>query len=187
MLPAAVSKLPVRSGKFCSAHHKIFRYLLGIAVLITATLCPAKPHPAPEADHIVIVKSARSLTLLRQGKVLKTYKVALGSNPLGAKTREGDGRTPEGEYRISAKNEHSQFHLSLRISYPNEADRQRAKKLGVSPGGDIFIHGLPRQWAWIGAAHRQKDWTAGCIAVTNAEIEEIWASVPVGTPVEIKP
>ena len=156
-------------------------------MLVAASVSSAKPHPALQADHIVIVKSARSLTLLRHGRVLKTYKVALGSDPVGLKTREGDGKTPEGQYRISEKNEHSQFHLSLRISYPNEADRQRAKKLGVNPGGDIFIHGLPPHWAWLGAAHREKDWTAGCIAVTNAEIEEIWASVPVGTPVEIKP
>lgn len=127
------------------------------------------------------------LTLLRAGKVLKIYKVALGSDPVGPKTREGDGKTPEGAYRIDAKNEHSQFHLALRISYPNAADLQRAKKLGVNPGGDIFIHGLPPEWAWLGAAHRAKDWTAGCVAVTNTEIEEIWKMVPVGTPVEIRP
>lgn len=187
MLTGVVSKPIVRSGKFRSVQHKAFPCLAAIAVLVSASLCWAKPHPAPRADRILIVKSARSLTLLRQGKVLKTYKVALGSDPVGAKTREGDGKTPEGEYKISQKNEHSQFHLSLRISYPNEVDWQRARKLGVNPGGDIYIHGLPPQWAWIGAAHRHKDWTAGCIAVTNAEIEEIWASVPVGTPVEIKP
>ncbi len=141
----------------------------------------------PLADRIVVVKSARTLTLLRRGKVLKSYKIALGAQPVGAKTREGDGKTPEGEYRISGKNIHSQFHLSLRISYPNAQDRERAEEFGVNPGGDIFIHGLPPQWAWLGAAHRQKDWTAGCIAVTNSEIDEIWKAVPVGTPVEIKP
>lgn len=187
MFTTVVSKSAVRSGRFRPVAHKAFRCLGGIALLVSASLCWAKPHSAPQADHILVVKSAHSLTLLRQGKVLKTYKVALGSDPVGAKTREGDGKTPEGEYKISEKNNRSQFHLSLRISYPNEADRERAKKLGVNPGGDIFIHGLPPQWAWIGAAHRHKDWTAGCIAVTNAEIEEIWASVPVGTPVEIKP
>lgn len=147
----------------------------------------AARHPQPLADHILIVKSSHTMTLLREGKVLKTYKVALGSDPVGAKTREGDGKTPEGEYRIDAKNERSQFHLALRISYPNAADRERAKKLGVNPGGDIFIHGLPPEWAWLGAAHRAKDWTAGCVAVSNAEIEEIWKMVPVGTPVEIRP
>ena len=156
MLTTAVSKQAVRSISSCSLHHKIFHCLAGIALLVSASLCFGKPHPPPQADRILIVKSARSMTLLRQGKVLKAYKVALGSDPVGAKTREGDGKTPEGEYRISEKNNHSQFHLSLRISYPNEADRQRAKQLGVNPGGDIFIHGLPPQWAWIGAAHRKK-------------------------------
>lgn len=156
-------------------------------LFLYAGMCLAVSRATPQADHIVIVKSSRSLTLLRQGKILKTYKVALGSDPIGPKMREGDGKTPEGEYRISSKNQHSQFHLSLRISYPNPSDRERAKKLGVSPGGDIFIHGLPSAWAWLGAAHRKRDWTAGRVAVTNAEIDEIWASVPVGTPVEIKP
>ncbi|HET7871085.1 MAG TPA: L,D-transpeptidase family protein [Terriglobales bacterium] len=88
---------------------------------------------------------------------------------------------------IDSRNPHSQFHLALHISYPNAADRERARKLHANPGGDIMIHGLPSQWAWLGAAHRQSDWTLGCIAVTNAEIEEIWALVPVGTKVEIRP
>jgi murein L,D-transpeptidase YafK len=123
------------------------------------------------ADRIVVAKSAHTLTLLRDGKVLKIYKVALGRDPVGPKRREGDGKTPEGEYKISGKNPHSQFHLSLRISYPNASDRERAKKMGVNPGGDIFIHGVPPQWAWLGAAQRQYDWTLGCIAVTNVEIE----------------
>jgi murein L,D-transpeptidase YafK len=160
---------------------------IALIALVFASACVAAPHAQLQADHILIVKSAHMLTLLRAGKVLKTYKVALGSDPLGPKTREGDGKTPEGAYRIDAKNEHSQFHLALRISYPNAADLQRAKKLGVNPGGDIFIHGLPPEWAWLGAAHRAKDWTAGCVAVTNTEIEEIWKMVPVGTPVEIRP
>lgn len=136
---------------------------------------------------MVIVKSTRTLTLLRQGQVLKTYKVALGGQPVGAKTQQGDNKTPEGVYTIDARNPHSQFHLALHVSYPSAADRVHARKLGVNPGGDIMIHGLPPQWAWLGAAHREKDWTLGCIAVTNAEIEEIWAMVPLGTRVEIKP
>ena len=156
-------------------------------LLICVAASTAAPANVPQADHIVIAKAARTLTLLRAGKVLKTYKVALGRDPVGPKTREGDGKTPEGDYNISGKNEHSQFHLSLRISYPNIADRERARKLGGTPGGDIFIHGLPPRWAWLGGAHRQKDWTLGCIAVTNAEIDEIYARVPIGTPVEIKP
>lgn len=147
----------------------------------------AKKPDALQADHIVIAKSARTLTLLRQGQVLKTYKVALGHEPEGAKTQRGDNRTPEGEYTIDSRNEHSQFHLSLHISYPNAADRARAGKLHVNPGGDIFIHGLPPAYAYLGALHRQTDWTLGCVAVTNTEIDEIWSLVPNGTKVEIKP
>jgi murein L,D-transpeptidase YafK len=165
---------------------RFLRICLAAFLMISATAV-VSARAKVQADRIVIVKSARTLALLREGKVLKSYKVALGTEPVGAKTQQGDGKTPEGEYRISAKNEHSHFHLALRISYPNAADRERARKLGVNPGGDIFIHGLPPEWAWLGAAHRQKDWTAGCVAVNNGEIEEIWESVAVGTPVEIRP
>jgi len=140
-----------------------------------------------QADKIVVLKSARSMTLLSGGKVLKTYKVALGSVPVGPKQVEGDHKTPEGDYVIDAKNAHSQFHLSLHISYPSAADQQRARSLGARPGGAIMIHGLARPFAYLGPLHRQTDWTDGCIAVTNAEIEEIWRLVPVGTRVEIRP
>lgn len=139
------------------------------------------------ADKIVIVKSAHSMTLLSGSKVLKTYKVAFGTVPVGPKRVEGDHKTPEGDYVIDAKNAHSQFHLSLHISYPSTADQQRAHSLGARPGGAIMIHGLARSFAYLGALHRQTDWTDGCVAVTNAEIEEIWKLVPVGTRVEIRP
>jgi murein L,D-transpeptidase YafK len=145
------------------------------------------PKEIPRADRVVIVKSQRTLTLLRQGKVLKIYKVALGGEPRGPKTRQGDNKTPEGLYTIDSRNPHSQFHLALHISYPNAADRVRAKERGVDPGGAIMIHGLPRGFAALGPLHRQTDWTEGCVAVTNAEIEEIWSLVPLGTTVEIKP
>jgi murein L,D-transpeptidase YafK len=100
---------------------------------------------------------------------------------------EGDHKTPEGSYTIDAKNAQSQFHLSLHISYPSALDRQNAVKLGTLPGGAIMIHGLAKQFAYLGALHRQVDWTDGCVAVTNAEIEEIWKLVPVGARVEIRP
>ncbi len=125
------------------------------------------------------------MTLHRDGKVLKTYKVALSTVPIGAKEREGDHKVPEGLYMVDAKNAHSKFHLALHISYPNAADRERARKLGVKPGGNIEIHGLGSNFGWVGSLHREVDWTDGCIAVTNSEIEEIWPLVPVGTPVEI--
>jgi murein L,D-transpeptidase YafK len=158
--------------------------IIAVAVFAAA---PLRADKTPQADRIVVLKSQRTLTLLHNGKQLKSYKVALGGDPLGPKTRQGDNKTPEGEYTIDSRNSRSQFHLSLHISYPNAADRERARKLGVNPGGDIMIHGLPPQWASIGAAHRQSDWTLGCIAVTNPEIQEIWALVPVGTRIEIKP
>jgi murein L,D-transpeptidase YafK len=142
---------------------------------------------AEQADHILIVKSTRTMTLTRGNKVLKTYKVALGTVPVGPKQKQGDHKTPEGNYVINAKNSHSQFHLALHISYPKAEDRERAQKMGVSPGGDIMIHGLAPQFAFLGALHRQTDWTDGCVAVTNPEIEEIWKLVPVGTTVEIRP
>jgi murein L,D-transpeptidase YafK len=140
-----------------------------------------------QANHILIVKSKRTMTVMRGTKILKTYRVALGTVPLGAKEKQGDHKTPEGTYLIDKKNAYSQFHLALHISYPGADDRARAKRLGVNPGGDIMIHGLPSQFAFLGALHRQTDWTDGCIAVTNPEIEEIWRLVPIGTTVEIRP
>jgi murein L,D-transpeptidase YafK len=139
------------------------------------------------ADRIVVEKSAHTMTLLRQGKVLKTYTVALSTVPVGAKEHTGDHKVPEGLYTIDRKNPHSQFHLALHISYPNAADSERARKLGLAPGGDIEIHGLSEAYSWIGGVHRAVDWTDGCVAVTNAEIEEIYPLVPVGTPLEIRP
>jgi murein L,D-transpeptidase YafK len=127
------------------------------------------------------------MAIYQAGKLLKTYKIALGGTPLGPKTRQGDHRTPEGIYKIDAKNSRSHYHLALHVSYPNEDDRARAASLRVSPGGDIMVHGLPDQYAYLGALHRQTDWTDGCIAVTNREIEEIWKLVPIGIKIEIKP
>ena len=138
-------------------------------------------------DRILIEKSARRLMLISQGEVLKTYKIALGGNPIGPKERQGDNKTPEGTYVIDARNRDSRFHLSLHISYPNERDKNRAKELGDSPGGDIMIHGIKNGSSWVGDAHAEVDWTKGCIAVTNEEIEEIAKLAPNGTIVEIRP
>src|SRR4030042_4747866 len=138
-------------------------------------------------DRILIEKSARRLMLISQGEVLKTYKIALGGNPIGPKERQGDNKTPEGTYLIDARNRDSRFPLSLHVSYPNERDKNRAKELGVSPGGDIMIHGIKNGFSWVGDAHKEVDWTKGCIAVTDEEIEEIEKLVPNGTIVEIRP
>lgn len=139
------------------------------------------------ADSLVLDKSERRLTLFERGKPVQTYSVALGPNPVGAKVRRGDGRTPEGLYHIQGRNPQSKYHLALRISYPNAVDRARAEKRGVTPGGDIMIHGLPKAFATVGALHRQQDWTEGCVAVTNDEIEEIWRNVSDRARILIKP
>lgn len=139
------------------------------------------------ADKILIEKKERRLTLLSKGDVLKIYRVALGGNPDGPKERQGDGKTPEGNYFIASRNRDSQYHLSLHISYPNEKDRKRARELGVSPGGNIMIHGIKKGFSWVGDMHTGKDWTQGCIAVTDEEIEEIAQLVKDGTAVEIRP
>jgi murein L,D-transpeptidase YafK len=139
------------------------------------------------ADKVLIEKKARKLTLLRGSTAIRNYRIALGNAPEGPKICQGDGRTPEGLYTISGRNENSHYHRSLRISYPNKTDRLAASKSKCNPGGDIFIHGLTNGLGWIGRAHTIRDWTLGCIAVTNKEIDEIWDLVPNGTKVEIKP
>ncbi len=138
-------------------------------------------------DKVLIEKKNRRLTLISKGEAIKTYKIALGGNPVGPKERQGDNKTPEGNYTIESRNRHSVYHLSLRLSYPNEKDKKRAKDLGVSPGGDIMIHGIKNSLSWVGEFHTEIDWTQGCIAVTNKEMEEIARLVPNGTPVEIRP
>lgn len=131
-------------------------------------------------DRIVVNKERREM-LLRGESVLRSYRVSLGRQPLGHKEREGDGRTPEGRYVIDRRNPKSGYHLSLRISYPNPADRARARELGVEPGGDVMIHGLKD------GVRREDDWTQGCIAVTDEEMDEIWGLVREGTPIVINP
>jgi tetratricopeptide (TPR) repeat protein len=139
------------------------------------------------ADKILIEKRERRLTLISKGKALKTYKIALGGNPNGPKERQGDNKTPEGIYSIDARNKDSSYHLSLHISYPNEKDKKRARALGVSPGGDIMIHGIKNGFSSVGDSHAEVDWTKGCIAVTDEEIEEIDKLTPNGTIVDIRP
>jgi len=138
-------------------------------------------------DKILIEKKERRLMLISKGEVLKTYKIALGGNPSGPKERQGDNKTPEGTYFIDSRNKDSHYHLSLHISYPNERDKKQAKELGVSPGGNIMIHGIKNGFSWVGDAHTEVDWTKGCIAVTDEEIEEIAKVAPNGTIVEIRP
>lgn len=136
---------------------------------------------------IVVEKQKRLMTVYNGKRALKTYRIALGGNPVGHKQHEGDSRTPEGSYIIEAKNPRSSFHLSLKISYPNRTDTRNARRKGLSPGGAIMIHGTPSGLSTLNKMGFYSDWTAGCIAITNAEIEELFAAVRVGTPILIRP
>ncbi len=146
---------------------------------------PALPPITGTADRIVIDKSARHMALLQDGRTLRTYRIALGFVPDGDKTRQGDGRTPEGTFRIAVRNDASKFHLSLGLDYPQAEDRARAAAGGFDPGGDIMIHGQPN--ALPDSTVIKGDWTAGCIAVSNAEMREIWAATDADTVVEVRP
>lgn len=140
-----------------------------------------------QADYILVEKSLKRLILFAGDKEIKSYRIALGRNPKGPKLKEGDQRTPEGRYIIDSRNVDSRFHLALHISYPNEIDREITDLAGVSPGGNIMVHGTGDEYAWMGKFHTLLNWTEGCIAVTNYEIEEIWRLVPDGTVIEIRP
>ncbi|HEX8959987.1 MAG TPA: L,D-transpeptidase family protein [Geobacteraceae bacterium] len=138
-------------------------------------------------DKVLVVKSQHRLMLLKDGEILRSYEIALGKEPLGAKMCKGDKKTPEGSYVLDRRNPFSRFHRAIHISYPNRADLDRAQGQGVPPGGDIMIHGLPRGKERVGELHTMIDWTDGCIAVTNEQIDEIWRLVADGTPIEIRP
>jgi len=165
------------------------------ALALIGGCTPPPPTTAPQAealvpakaDRVVVLKEKRELQLLAGSQTLRSYRVALGFAPDGPKRRSGDGRTPEGTYTLDWRNPNSEFYRSIHISYPAPSDRERARRLGVAPGGDIMIHGLPNGREWIGEEHARFDWTEGCIAVTNAEMDEIWAMVDDGTPIEIRP
>jgi murein L,D-transpeptidase YafK len=159
--------------------------LLPLFVLLS-TVASADSKVEPKVDRVVVLKTKHELVLLRGDHVVRSYRVALGRGGLEPKRRQGDGRTPEGLYRIDHRNPASKYHLALHISYPESSDKQRAQRLGVDPGGDIMIHGLPPEYSWVGGKHLLSDWTEGCIAVTDSEIEEIWKLVPDGTPVEVR-
>ncbi|MBS0289560.1 MAG: L,D-transpeptidase family protein [Proteobacteria bacterium] len=139
-------------------------------------------------DLIIVQKAARKLTVFHKNIPIKSYKIALGFSPIGHKTQQGDGKTPEGIYYVSAKNQNSKFYRALKISYPSQADKMRSKNgKNVSLGSDIMIHGLAKPFAHLGKKHRIKDWTLGCIALSNEEIEEIYQHVKVGTKIIINP
>ena len=162
--------------------------LIALPLVLLLALTLVVPGSASAGGvEIRVEKALRRLTVLEDGVAVRTYEIALGANPIGHKQEEGDERTPEGRYVIDYRNTHSRFHRSLHISYPNEKDRREAEARGVSAGGDIVIHGLPPGWSWLGAAHHAFDWTDGCIAVTNDEMDELWERIEEGTPIEILP
>ena len=166
--------------------------VVAAAILIAVTLAAAHHNPDPlppeaRADRIVVEKSRRRLTLYRGGVPLKTYRISLGSHPVGPKEVERDGRTPEGTYVIDGRVGRSCCHRALHISYPTPQQAAAARQRGASPGGAIMVHGLVHGFGWVGALHRTRDWTQGCIAVTNEEMDEIWRAVPAGTPIEVRP
>ena len=144
-------------------------------------------HPEAKPTRIVVEKSeSHTLTLYASGQPLKVYTVALGRGSGDAKQREGDHETPEGLYIIDARNAHGRFHLALHISYPNARDSAHAASLGVPAGGNIMIHGIGHGLGWLGRLQYRIDWTDGCVALTNAEMDEVWKAVPTGTPIEIR-
>ena len=149
---------------------------------------PRQSLPADaRADRVVVRKSARTLELYRGTQLLRSYAIALGRNPLGHKQQEGDGRTPEGRYVLDYRNPRSSYHKALHVSYPSAADAGSARDRGVSPGGQIMLHGVRNGLGFVGRLHRIFDWTDGCIAVTDREMDEIWNAVADGTPIWIEP
>ncbi len=140
-----------------------------------------------EADLVVVHKAAHRLELYRKGALLKSYAVSLGRHPNGPKQRQGDGKTPEGEYRLDYRKANSSFHRAMHISYPAPTDIALARSHGIEPGGSVMIHGMKNGFGWLGPLHLVVDWTDGCVAVTDEEMDEIWRAVPDGTKILLKP
>jgi murein L,D-transpeptidase YafK len=170
---------------------------LAAGILPTATSADTIPARArsimpatvslPLADRILVRKSERRMYLMRGSEVLRAYRVALGLNPTGHKERTGDFRTPEGRYLLTRRNARSDFFLSIQVSYPNDSDAKRARRNGWDPGGSIMIHGLPNDPRHSPDYYATNDWTDGCIAVTNADMVEIWMMTGDNIPIEIQP
>jgi murein L,D-transpeptidase YafK len=164
--------------------------LVGVLIAAVAIWANSPAAPLPDdakVDFLVVEKGQRRLLVYWHGGLLSTYSVSLGRDPVGPKMRQGDRRTPEGSYVIDRHNPASAFHRALHVSYPSAADAAKARAGGYDPGGDIMVHGIHNGWGWIGRAHRFVDWTVGCIALTDPEIEELYRIVPDGSPIEIRP
>lgn len=155
--------------------------------LLFFLLIPTVSSGIEKADSVLVIKSDSTLYLLKNGAVVKKYHVAFGRHPRGHKQQQGDERTPEGSYILDYKNPRSKFYKAIHISYPNDEDKKRARDKGVDPGGDIMIHGQRNGLGWLWFVTQQFNWTDGCIAVSNSDMDEIWNAVDVGTPIEIRP
>lgn len=161
-------------------------YMKSLLLLLLFTLSTIS-HALPKADMVVVNKSNKKLYLIKQGKSYRQYDIALGPQPTGHKIKSGDERTPEGHYVLDYKHENSDFYRAIHISYPNNMDIEKARSKGVDPGGSIMIHGMPNNLGWPESLVQSFNWTNGCIAVTNSEMDEIWSAIDEGTPIEIQP
>lgn len=183
MIIAVLIETAQMSGNMVKRIFNVLTSLLCL-LLFTATHCPAT---LLQADKVIVMKNEKRMILLMNGEILKCYKVALGRGSTGPKTRLGDCKTPEGSYILNHRNGHSKFYRSIHVTYPNRTDIANARKSGSNPGGDVMIHGLPDGFEELNEAHADINWTKGCIAVSNREMDEIWRLVPDGTPIEIVP
>lgn len=160
---------------------------ISVFILLTAIFMPTIIYSAEMADMVLVIKSESKLYLIKNQKNIKEYHVVFGANPKGHKLKEGDERTPEGEYILDYKKSGSSFYKAIHISYPNKQDKQKAKSAGVNPGCCIMIHGQKNGLGWFSWISQRFNWTNGCIAVTNSDMDEIWQSVNIGIPIKIKP
>ena len=161
---------------------------LHVCILFFLVLCyPDVAHSNEKAELVIVVKSEYRLYLIREGKLFASFPVVFGPNPKGHKQQQGDERTPEGEYILDYKNANSSYYKSIHISYPNAKDREEARKRGVNPGGDIVIHGQKNGWGRFSFIAQRFNWTRGCVALSNKDMDAVWDAVDVGTPIEIRP
>ena len=168
-------------------HTRLLCGQIGLMLLVFMTPTVVQAGEFPIADKVIIEKAVRKLHLMRDGKVFRTFKIALGIRPVGDKKKEGDFKTPEGSYYLDSRNQHSDYFLAIHISYPNPADLREASQTGNEPGGAIMIHGQPNEPTRSEAYYRTQDWTNGCIAVSNSDMIDIWLMTGENTPIEIRP
>jgi len=166
--------------------YKANLYRLSMWLLAAMVACgPA--YAAEKADQVIVSKSAARLYLQANGKTFATFKIALGGRPQGHKLQQGDERTPEGQYTLDSKNAQSAYYKAIHISYPDAEDRLQAKRRSIDAGGDIMIHGQPNGWEWLAPVTQWFNWTDGCIALSNRDMDAVWRAVDVGTPITIRP